>query len=554
MNLLGMSAGWFALGLAALAALLYALQRLRVRHREVEVVTTLFWMQAVQETRARVFVQRFRHPWAYLLLLLIASLLWLATARPAFDGEGGREHVLVLDGSAGMASGQRLQTAVQQVAARAAELPRARTRILFAGGRIDVVLDRREPLAMFEQRLAGRPVEAVPPSLVRAVEMLLPTAGADGLDIELFAADPLDAARLPPLPPTVSVHQAPPPPSLQSNAGITALGVREARSGDWDKVDLRVEVAGSALPTFRLGGAPLLAPTPEVVPGGAGFTLLDLPARGQQLMVALPAGDALALDDRASLWLPDRKPLRVLLGADLPPTLRAALAADRGLELVEGGAADVAVCRAGSAAAADLPALQLSGDDAPAFVVRHEVVRDAAEQLRADFDQLGLQEVDATALAEAAQKPIELQIEASGRRGVDVWAVLFGNDFDFAATRAMPLFVAKALRYLAAVPPLPFQCAAGEVLRGVDTVQRASRTLDSLGAELRLPAAGDYQAGGRPLSASLLSPAVSMPSPGVALPAPSASGGGGDLWPWLVLLALLLLLLEWVLVRRERMP
>ena len=69
-------------GIAALAGVLYALQRLRVRHRPVTVVTTLFWKEAVEETRARVLVHRFRHFWAYLLLLTIVSLLWIAIAAP----------------------------------------------------------------------------------------------------------------------------------------------------------------------------------------------------------------------------------------------------------------------------------------------------------------------------------------------------------------------------------------------------------------------------------------------------------------------------------------
>ena len=60
------------LGLAAIAGLLFALQRLRVRHRPVQVETALFWQQAVEESRARVLTQRFRHPWTYLLLLLIS--------------------------------------------------------------------------------------------------------------------------------------------------------------------------------------------------------------------------------------------------------------------------------------------------------------------------------------------------------------------------------------------------------------------------------------------------------------------------------------------------
>ena len=67
-----------ALGLVGIAGVLYALQRLRVRHRQVEVETTLFWQQAIEESRARVLTQRFRHPWTYALLLVICSLLWLS--------------------------------------------------------------------------------------------------------------------------------------------------------------------------------------------------------------------------------------------------------------------------------------------------------------------------------------------------------------------------------------------------------------------------------------------------------------------------------------------
>jgi len=69
-----------ALGLVGLAGVLYLLQRLRVRHREIDVVTTLFWREALQETRARVLVRRFRHPLAYAFVLAIAALLWLAFA------------------------------------------------------------------------------------------------------------------------------------------------------------------------------------------------------------------------------------------------------------------------------------------------------------------------------------------------------------------------------------------------------------------------------------------------------------------------------------------
>ena len=82
MNLTQISGWGFAAGLIGLALLLFGLQWLRVRHRRVEVVTTLFWREAIEETRACVLWQRFRHPWAYLLSLLIVGLLWLAWAGP----------------------------------------------------------------------------------------------------------------------------------------------------------------------------------------------------------------------------------------------------------------------------------------------------------------------------------------------------------------------------------------------------------------------------------------------------------------------------------------
>ena len=70
------------LGIVLLAIGLWLLQRLRVQHREVTVLSTLFWQSAIEETRARVFVKRFRHWPAWVLLVAIASLLWMLLARP----------------------------------------------------------------------------------------------------------------------------------------------------------------------------------------------------------------------------------------------------------------------------------------------------------------------------------------------------------------------------------------------------------------------------------------------------------------------------------------
>jgi len=64
MSLQNLSTTPFVLGLVALAGILFALQRLRVRHRDLRVPTTLFWKEAVERARARTLVERFRHLWA----------------------------------------------------------------------------------------------------------------------------------------------------------------------------------------------------------------------------------------------------------------------------------------------------------------------------------------------------------------------------------------------------------------------------------------------------------------------------------------------------------
>ena len=52
MSFSGLTALQFWLGLGVIGAVLAALQFLRVRHREIPVATTLFWRQAIEETRA----------------------------------------------------------------------------------------------------------------------------------------------------------------------------------------------------------------------------------------------------------------------------------------------------------------------------------------------------------------------------------------------------------------------------------------------------------------------------------------------------------------------
>jgi hypothetical protein len=551
----------FAAGLAGLAGILILLQRLRVRHRVVRVPTTLFWKEAVEESRARVFVRRFRHPWAYALALAAAGLLWLAAAAPQAAGDPAVEHLLVLDASAAMQRVGRFAAAAQAVRARAAELPRGSTRVVLAAGRPLALLEPGEDPALLARRLAAAAPEACPSTLadaLRAAAVALPEGKR--LAAEIFGDGALDPAWSAALPEGTTVQRASPPPAEPvEGGGIVALGVSESAAGRWDRVDLYARTVGATGPPAFDAPAGVAPVERTPIPGGEDWVLRGLPARGATATARL-AADSLPADDSAERALPDRPPLRVALAPELPDALRAALAADSGVEIV-GEGAQVAVRRAGDGFAPALPALELVGAGAgtPAFLVRGPARGGAGAAVVEVFDRLGLREVDALTLAESAGRAIELRFEESAApRCIALWADLLGPEFDFVQSRAFPLFLAAAVRWLAATPDLRAELAAGGWLPAEDAPLRAAdgRTLDGAGAPLRLPRAGAWtDAHGREIRAALLDPALYAPESAAsfregARPAARAF----DPRPWIALLALALLAAEWILFRRGRIP
>jgi len=578
MNFSALSPLAFALGLAGLALGLFLAQRLRVRHRRVTVVTTVFWKAAVEETRARVFVRRFRHPWAYALLLAIAGLLWLAVAAPESSGRGRALHVLVIDGSARMArgvvtsagsaaSGSAFEAALEAARERAAELPRARRSVLLAGAHLETLLAPGEELPLFDARARRLKPAACPATLEAAVARLADgPRPEEGLQLECFSIAEPDAALLAACAgPGFEVATRLLACDARENAGVVALGASPAQSGAWDTVDVLVATRSRAAPEITLDGAPLESSEARAVAGGFELVLRDLPARGGRLEARLAGGDALGLDDAAALTLPARPKLRVALSPNVPPALRAVIERDPGVVAAE-GLADVVVRYAGESFGANTPALELVDEEsgAPAFALRTPAeAADAAGDERANValarwhDELGLGEIDATALAGTAGRPIELALQPADERGVALWASLCGERYDLARSRAFPLFIARALRWLANVPAFEGTLAAGEPRLAPEPrwTDAQGRTLDAAGGEARLPRAGAYtDEARREHAAALLDASTTGP---VAAPPPARAPerlARFDPLPWIVLAALVLLLVEWRLVRRERIP
>lgn len=545
MSWLGFGPGLAIAGALALAGALFALQRLRVRHRQVTVVTTLFWKQAVEETRARVLTERFRHPLAYLLVLAIALATWFAAAGPRPTRAGARDLVLLLDGSAGMGWGGRFDEAKVALRAAVHEAPRDARTVLWCGAEVRTLLLPGEDPLLLDQRLQGRAPEAAPASVERALWDLARLERARPVAVRIVGDAPVRADLLAQLPSDVDVARLNERGERGPNQGITALGVSAAESGAWDRVDVLVEVTGADAARVSLDGVALRG-----AGDGGVWRFTDLPAEGGTLLVELAGGDALAADDRAELLLPTRRHLRVVTGSTLPGPLRAALAADPAVRLVGAGEeADLVVRRAGEAIGAGLPAFELadSADQADAFLITSPY-QDPGAALVQGVVELGLDRIDATRLADETGVVISAGAQVGAERGLSVWAELCGPGYDLVEGRTFPLLVGRTVRWLGEVEPFAPTVAAGRA------VSVELDGLTSLAAESVPPTVGAYTSAGAPVAASLLAADLtSLPADALEVLA-ADTGAGADWILLLTLMALLLVALDGVLHRTGRTP
>lgn len=339
---------WSVAGLiVACAALLYALHRLRVRPREVRVITTIFWAQAVEPTRARTLLHRFRHPFTYALLLGICSLLALAMGEPrrTASSQDRIHRVLVLDAGAPMAAPGRDAPTRWSAAVRWAV---EHCRPLAAGDRAAVIVADpwprlvhafEDPLPLLEGRLAGLAPANLPASLDPAVELARSLVnGRSRPEIFLITGEYHRSARSPGdgavrVIPIVAAE------ALANAAILSAsfepdplnplVGRVNVRVGYWGPQPRRVTWS-----LRRAGGAPLAGEERTMPPGATeDFAAGPLAADGDRLIVQLAPADAVAGDDRMEFRLPLRGPVRVSVPPDAPGPLRAALAADPAVTL-----------------------------------------------------------------------------------------------------------------------------------------------------------------------------------------------------------------------------
>lgn len=575
-----------AAGIVGLAAVLYVLQRLRVRYREVSVVTTLFWRQAVEQSPVRVFRKQFRHILAYLLILAICSLIWISFADPRLENQSaGQEHyVLLLDGSAGMSRADKFERAVAALKKDVALFPDNAREVFWVGGTVRKLLGTGEHQLLLDERLQLLEPQAAPPAMEGQILQLATLSRQDRpVTVLIYGDSPIRQQILDSMPPGIKIVRAGATEVGVGNTGITSLGIGESISGVWDTIDLLVTVQSDTEETItrddfeiRIDGQTLeLAEIDQRPPGT--FVLRDLPAKGGLLQVQLVRDDVLALDNVARLRLPDRSPIKVMLSPSLVSVLGDLLAVDPAVKLTD-QYPDVIVRRYGESTGTDpssvsKPVLEFvpMASQNVAFLLTYSDKQQAPPNLAAVMQSVGLNQIDARTLAEAANKPIEVSVTAGTVSNFSVWEELIGGEYNFVQSRSFPLFIAKSLRWLSGAKAWHPYVAAGQPLiaatdgRAVVLADQQGNALETLGAPFVPPSAGVLldtsgldTGDGLVVPVSLLDAMVTLGTMGASLDVADTSLVAGlrsqSLVTWLLLLALLLLAVEWFFFQKGLLP
>ncbi len=539
-----------ASGLVVLAAGLFAVQRLRIRFSDRPVPTLLFWREAVRENRARVLVRRFRHPWAYAFLLLLASCLWLAASRPEpTDGETSGGVVVLVDNS--MATNDR--TVRSQVEALLSEtlsgLDARSTRVVACGGRARILLSPGEPVALALDRWRALRAEDAHAMMAREVDRIVDEEDSDHpLDVLVIGPAPLPAALISSLPGHVRVRRLWSRPERDPAFALASLGYERAASGRSDAVDVVFEIRGEGeapRPDVRVGEEELGPAALRRVrrDGRWLFRIEDLPAVGQTVVVGLT--DAQGRRE-ARLRLPDGFRLPIRRDGNLPFGVAAYLDTDPDLEVANQG---LLIGRSEDAAFRVV-------DGAPRIRILYGA-EDDLDGVRRVFEGLGWDEVWRE--GEGGDEELgRVDMEPGDTRRIEVSAQLFDRPWHFLDTQAFPLFMATALRWLAdpALPPATAAVGesvgrAGDELRGEN-----GKAVIGVGDPPVPLAAGRYDLGDVPgVEVSALVPAEDL----LDADEGSTKGrpvGGGRVDPtlWLGAVALLMLLAEWWFTAKGRMP
>ena len=287
----------------------------------------MFWVHAVEKSRARSILERFRHPGTYALLLLICALLSVALGEPrrAADASDRVWKVIIVDAGAAMQApaADTGRSCLEQAVHRAQdEIGRLSARdhvaVIMANPwpRLVHHFDDSRPLA--SKRLAGMQAAESPAAVDAAVRLAGSLLYGRPNPQVVLVTNRTGASAFPPETP-VRVVQV---PTRAENEAILSAAFEPDRANPLrGRLVVRVGFWGArprevTLEVKRAGGAPLLNETRTIAPGTTlDFVVAGLPADGDAVFIRLLPEDAVPADNRTTVRLPLRSPVRVGLVA-----------------------------------------------------------------------------------------------------------------------------------------------------------------------------------------------------------------------------------------------
>jgi len=345
---------WAVASIAAGAAgALAVLHLLRVRRRQMRVVTTMFWRQAAEESRARSLIERFRYPLTWAMLTLLCSLIALALGKPVMNSEHGSATVIVLDAGASMDVGTRMADARDAVRKQVAAA--GRVAVIAAAPEPRVLLAFDESPAALADRLAALKPAAWPSDTAAALRLAKSLASDEAKPNLLLVTDrphqgmgdEVQIVTVGSPAPNAAIVGAQFEPDVEN----PLRGTFRCRIAYWGKQPGKITWDGGAQ-TLRSGE------THDIV-------MPDEAADGRPRRVTISDG-SLSADNSLEFLLPERKPIRVAAIGSMPHALAAVVVAAPELTLVEDTTeADVLIVTGPGDVPGSTPTLTLASIDYP---------------------------------------------------------------------------------------------------------------------------------------------------------------------------------------------
>lgn len=557
-------------GLAVIGLGLYLLQQLRTRNTQVAVPTIMFWRASVRDAPVRVFRDRFRHIWAYLLCLLICTLVWLAFADPAIENdEQVRFHVLFLDGSAHTSNPEDFELAKQKLLADLRDFPEHKREVFVGGARTLKVLTTGEHYRIAERRLQGVYPEGATSSLGEFIRLFNTTNRFPfGTQLIVYGNVPIDASLLSKLPEDVSFIQHSTQIAGTENWGITSLGWAESSTGNWSLVDVSFEIEGTKdAPanidfSVTVDGQEIATEDIQKI-NESSYLIQDLSADGAVLTVSLEVNDSLPIDDEARLQLPTKRPIRVKLDDVVSEAVVHVIQADPGLLIVD--VEEHVQIQSNASAEVEVPSLRLTASANQGNTIVYKYLPgDDVESIRRRTLDLGFDRIETT-LAESPRTEVSVVFEEGVMRSISFPDHLLGAKVGYRDSYAFPLYIASAIRWLADDQAQFSYAAAGRPLvmqNRLDSLSISKPYSDVvLGTEFIPPRAETLEDQvPDSLEVALLSPQVTsqfteqVDGDSVEEETGVIFAGLGSIGLWLTLLAMAFLAFEWYLYQRRLIP